>query len=718
MDSKEQIFFRLQNSPPLPSLPQVLLKLIKTCDKNGLHLSELSQLIAKDVSISSRVLGLVNSAYYSPNNTSSNIDQAVEYLGVDTIKTIVHTASVQQVYSKLLKNKHFSMRRFWCKSFCAAIYAKQTARQISYLNIEEAYLAGLLHDLGELLLWVNFANKCAMVPALIEDKAIHQCIAEEEQIGINHCEAGAWQLKQWNLTPLISDAVLYHHSSFDQIKSAFPLVKIVYFAEQCCEVVNDDFEAVSNLGKELFGLTAMQFCKIRENVAEETREVAENFGIEGTPPFAQINKQSSVSAEYEDELLHQVRHYSLLHGFMEDLVQAENRDAIFSAIEKALNILFDIDTIFFFLYDFELKKLFGNASKLNPNVGQMESLVISAEAGTSLLVKSMLERESIISFQATDSPLEKLADSQLLDVVGGKGMLYIPMVTKKKPVGVIVVRIPDSINIGLSNPMEYKFLQLLADQAAISLYSDVLKQKQDEEFQAARMEAVSMAAAKAVHGINNPLAVIRNYTKILELEVSENESVVNAFTIIDAEIDRISAITQKIDNFSNPVKQKFQLMDINALLSDLLSILSKSVFYSSKLQIHFSPDPDLPAIQTDGSSIKQIIINLIKNSAEAMSDGGNVYIKTNSGHEDDSCAALHDADVSNYVKITLLDDGPGVPDTVLSQVFEPFVSTKGKGHSGLGLSLVRTLVRELKGSVKCSNRKGNGALFTIVLPVE
>jgi len=716
MDSKKQIFSCLQNSKPLPSLPQVLLKLIETCDKDDLHLSELSQLIAKDISISSRVLGLVNSAYYSSNNTSSNIAQAVAYLGADTIKNIIHTASVQQVYSKLTQNKKFSMRRFWCKSFSSAIYAKRIARQISYVNIEEAYLAGLLHDLGELLLWVNFANKCAMVPSLIEDKTIHQCIAEEEQIGINHCEVGAWQLRQWNLSPLISDAVLYHHSSLDQIKSAFPLVKIVYFAEQCCEVVNSNFETVFDIGKELFGLTAIQFNEIKESVAEETREVAESLGIGGTLPLDKSKNQVSVSTEYEDELLHQVRHGSLLHGFMEDLVQAEDRDAIFSAIEKALNILFDFDTIFFFLYDFEQQKLYGNASTLNPNIDQMESLVISAEEGTSLLVKSMLEREIITSLQGADSPLENIADSQLLDVVGGKGMLYVPMVTKNKPVGVIVVRIPDFITI--DNPMENNLLQLLANQAAVSLYSDVLKQKQDEKFQAARMGVVSMAAAKAVSGINNPLAVIRNYMKILELEVSENESVINAFTIVDAEIDRIAAIAQEIDNFSNPVKQLFKLTDINALLSDLLSFLSKSVFYSSKLQIHFSPDPDLPALQTDGSSIKQIIINLINNTAEAMSDGGNVYIKTNSGHTDESCTVLNDAGTCNYVKITLLDDGPGVSDTVLSHVFEPFVSTKGKGHSGLGLSIVRSLVTELKGSVKCSNRKGNGTLFTIILPVQ
>jgi HD-like signal output (HDOD) protein/signal transduction histidine kinase len=718
MDSKKQIFSRLQCSKNLPSLPQILIKLIEICDKDDVHYSEISQLILKDVSISSRVLCLINSAYYGVNGTVSNIDQAVMCLGAETIKNIALTASVQQVFTKLKKNRHFSMSQFWLNSFSSAIYAQKIAEQISYANIEEAYLAGLLHDLGELLLWVNFANECSMVPTLIEDKGIHQCVAEEEQIGINHCEAGAWLTRQWTLDPLIGDAVLHHHSPLEQIKGAFPLVKLVYFSEQCCQVIDNDFDTIYDLGEELFGLTVKDINTIKESVANETKEVAESLGVDVTPPSERTKEQVEILAEQAIDLFHQVRDYSFLHGFMEDLVQAENRDEIFIAIEKALNMLFDIDTIFFFLHDFEEQKLFGNASTLNPYTGQLQSLVISAEQGTSLLVKSMLEGEFITSLPDADSPLENLADSQLLDLICGKGMLYVPMVNKKVPVGVLVVGLPGTLKIDLSNPVEFKLLQLFASQAASSLYLDVLTKKQDEKVQDARLYAASMGAAKVVHGIHSPLAIIRNYLKILELKVSEDESSTNALTIIDGEIDRIATITQQLDSFSNPVKNKFELTDINTLLSDLFSIFSKSVFYSSQLQIHFTPDPELPAILTDESSIKQIMINLIKNAAEAMTDGGNVYIKTSSAHSDETGTGLNAPDHYDSVKIALLDDGPGMPDEVFSHLFEPFISTKGKGHSGLGLSVVNSLATELKGTVKCVNRKGKGTLFTIVLPVR
>ena len=72
----------------------------------------------------------------------------------------------------------------------------------------------------------------------------------------------------------------------------------------------------------------------------------------------------------------------------------------------------------------------------------------------------------------------------------------------------------------------------------------------------------------------------------------------------------------------------------------------------------------------------------------------------------------------NCIELTVRDDGPGFPEKILSQVFEPFTSTKGKGHSGLGLSIVQTLVTELKGSVTCKSSEEKGTLFTLIFPIK
>ncbi len=716
MDSKNKIYDRLKRSKNLPSLPQVLLKLIETCDKDDIHLSELSQIIIKDPSISSKVLTLVNSSYFGLNNIFSNLDQAVCYLGADTIKNISVTASVEQVFSKLQKNDQFSMSRFWWDSFTTAIYAKRIARQIAYANVEEAYLAGLLHDLGELLLWMNFAEECMTVHDLVTGGMDH-CRAEEEQIGINHCEAGAWLVRQWKLNSFIADTILYHHASLEQIKGAFPLVKLVYLAEKCCQVGDGDYESIYDVGGELLGLGTDQMDEVRSGVDEEIKEVAVSLGIKVKPPSEKSDEKIPESTGHDLDLLRQVKNYSLLHGLLGGLVQAESRDAIFRVIEEALNILFDVKTIFFFLHDFEQQKMYGCGSTVNRYSQQLHNLVLSAEKGTSLLVKSMLEKETIPSLQAVDCHLDSLADSQLLEAVGGKGMLYVPMNAKKRSVGVIVIGLPDIPGNNLNSQAESGLLQLLANQAAISLYLDEVKKKQAQKIQAARLAVATMAAAKVVHEVNNPLGIIRNYLKILEMKLPEKDSLIKELTILDEEIKRISTIIQQLDDFSTPVKHSFELTDINALLSNLLSILSKSVFYSSRLHVHFKPDPDLPTIMTDAGTIKQITINLVKNAAEAMKDGGNVYIKTSVRAADASVKVYEEGEMRDSIELTVHDDGPGLPEDLLSQLFEPFTSTKGKGHSGLGLSIVRTLVTELKGSVTCQSDKKNGTRFTISLPI-
>ncbi|MBU0946640.1 MAG: HDOD domain-containing protein [Proteobacteria bacterium] len=717
MDSKDTLYARLERSKNLPALPQVLLKLIETCDKDDMHLSELSQIIIKDPSISSRVLALVNSAYFGLNNRFSNLDQAVVYLGADTIKNISLTASVEQVFSKLRKNEQFPMSRFWWDSFTTAIYAKRIARQIAYVNMEEAYLAGLLHDLGQLLLWMNFAQECMAIQDLVAGGTV-RCSAEEEQIGINHCEAGAWLVRKWKLNSFIADTILYHHASLEQVKGAFPLVKLVYLAEKFGQVGGGDWEPAYDVGAELLGLGAGQIDELRSGVEEEIKGVAESLGIKVKPPSETTDEHLPESTAHDQDLLRQVKNYSLLHGLLGGLVQAESRDAIFKVIEQALSILFDVETIFFFLHDFEQQKLYGCGSTGNSHNQQLQDLVLSVEESTSLLVKSMREKKSISCLQDAKHHLDNLADSQLLEAVGGKGMLYVPMSAKKRSVGVLVIGLPDTPGDDLNSQGQSGLLQLLANQAAMSLYLDEVKRQQAQKIQTARLAAASMAAAKVVHEVNNPLGIIRNYLKILELKLPEKDSLIKELTILDEEIKRISTIIQQLNDFSTPVKHNFEWTDINALLSNLLSILSKSVFYSSRLHVHFEPDPELPSIRTDAGAIKQIVMNLIKNAAEAMKNGGNVYVKTSTRVAGVSASGYGANAIQNGIEVSVHDDGPGLPEKVLSQLFEPFTSTKGKGHSGLGLSIVRTLVTELKGAVTCRSDKEDGTCFTISLPIQ
>ncbi len=719
MKSKAKLFARLQKSHNLPSLPQVLLKLIEACDREDVDHSEITRILIRDPSLSSRVLTLVNSAYFGQSTTFSDLEQAVVYLGAEIIKSITVTASVQQVFNRFEKSRHFSMTRFWWDSFSSAAYAKKIARQTDYANVEEAYLAGLLQGIGEILLWMNFPQKCDAVRTLVMESGKPLCLAEEEVIGINHCEAGAWMIRQWKLNSFIADAILYHHAPLVEIQGAFPLVKIVRLADVFCHVQDKDDDFIYDAGDELLDLGTEQIEDIRTGVRGEVEGVARRLGIDFIPLSGVSEGGKSVTTdEHEVDLLHQVKNYSLLTGFLKNLVQAESRDAILQAIEHAFHILFDVEIIFFFLHDFEHKKLYGCGSSKNRHGSQLQNLVLSAKQGSGLLLKSMQDRQLIRSSGSKDRQQEILADYQLRDAMGNRGLLYIPMIAKNRSVGVIVISLPDALDNDLDNPSGSDLLQMLSNQAAIALYLDEVKRKQEQEIRDVRLVTASMAAAKVVREVNNPLGIIRNYLKILEMKLPEKASCTKELTILDEEVNRISSIVKRLDDFSTPVAYSVELTDLNSLLANLLKIVSKSVFYSSKMKVHFKPNPELPSILSDGGAIKQIVISLVKNAAEAMADGGNVYVETRLNTLDKSIPMPGTVAESDCIELTIRDDGPGLPENVLSQLFEPFTSTKGKGHSGLGLSIVHRLVSELNGSVTCSSSREKGTLFTIYFPLK
>ena len=122
----------------------------------------------------------------------------------------------------------------------------------------------------------------------------------------------------------------------------------------------------------------------------------------------------------------------------------------------------------------------------------------------------------------------------------------------------------------------------------------------------------------------------------------------------------------------------------------------------------FSPDPDLPLIRTSPDGIKQIIINLLKNASEAMGGGGRVTVASSRNQN------VGDGDGEIVLRVE--DNGPGLPEVVQENLYTPFISTKGIGHSGLGLSIVSKAVADLGGTIQCTSEPDRGTTFEIVLP--
>jgi len=285
--------------------------------------------------------------------------------------------------------------------------------------------------------------------------------------------------------------------------------------------------------------------------------------------------------------------------------------------------------------------------------------------------------------------------------------MYLPMLVKQEQVGVVVLSVPEGKEAGISR--HHKQLQLIADQTAITLHVDDMKRKEARKLQVERMETASLAARKIVHEVNNPLGIISNYLRLLEIKTPENIEVKKELQVLGEEITRISAIVGQLNEFSTSTSSQSESVDINELISDMVGILAASLLAPADIQIHFTPDPLLTEIVTEKDKLKQIIINLVKNSAEAIGSGGSITI-TASGK---AAGAAPGETV-----ITLSDDGPGIPEKIQEKLFSPFLTTKSYGHSGLGLSIVQRAVHDLGGTKECESSGEKGTRFTISLPSD
>jgi signal transduction histidine kinase len=160
-----------------------------------------------------------------------------------------------------------------------------------------------------------------------------------------------------------------------------------------------------------------------------------------------------------------------------------------------------------------------------------------------------------------------------------------------------------------------------------------------------------------------------------------------------------------------------ELVNINQLLKDLAQIFNQSMCLTRGINLTVTLDNSLTTAALNKAALKQILTNLMKNAIEALPKGGNLRISSQN---------RVNLNGENHFSITIEDNGPGISEAVLKNLFKPITSTKGFGHSGLGLSVVKKLMDEMQGQIFCSSetsdsQKGSGqkgSQFKLLFPIS
>jgi len=214
----------------IPTLPSVASKVMQILENPRSSAADVERVIMYDQAMATRVLKLVNSAYYGFPRRISTVSQAVVILGFVTVKNLILSISVADFFVMLGKTRIFNRAELWRHSVGTAVAARILARKAHFPQLEEVFMAGLLHDIGKVILDHYFPQEFAQVIQLAQEKKISIYEAELEVIGISHAVVGQWIADHWNLPQLLVEVINYHHQPFEN-KDYWATTALVHVAD-------------------------------------------------------------------------------------------------------------------------------------------------------------------------------------------------------------------------------------------------------------------------------------------------------------------------------------------------------------------------------------------------------------------------------------------------------------------------------------------------------
>jgi len=240
---------------------------------------------------------------------------------------------------------------------------------------------------------------------------------------------------------------------------------------------------------------------------------------------------------------------------------------------------------------------------------------------------------------------------------------------------------------------------------------------QSKMLEAQKLESLGVLTGGIAHDFNNLLAIMLGNTSLALLELTPDSAIYPSLLQIEHAAQRAADLIQQMLAYSGKGQFVLQVIDLNELVAEMISLLRTSL--SKQIHLEFQPARQLPTILADLTQLRQIILNLVINAAEAIGDtAGLVVVCTGVRRYDpasQSIAAFPNLSAGLYVVLEVRDTGCGMDAVTLRRIFDPFFTTKFTGR-GLGLAAVLGIVHGHAGAVHIESEPGHGTTFTILLP--
>ncbi len=689
----------------IPSPPQLLLRLMHMVDDERTTIPELSALVGQDPGLTSRLLTVANSPALRRGTQLTSLENCLVALGTRLVRSLATCLSIQKLFDQQMAVPAANLSAFWGHSLLVAEVARSVAVAARSPHPDEAYLAALLHDIGELILLSALGAPYARLLAAATDETGLQA-QEVAEFGVHHGEIATWLTERWELDSSFADGILFHHATAEEIVTAGELPQLVWLAHELA-TTEDPTALIPALPAEIAGLTGgADLVALRQQAEARTRMLGEAIGIHFPEPItkAMVWQDLSTAAvtspsdDAEHELSAMIGGMALMQPLQQDLFALENEAELLLSLRESARILFDLNRIAFLFLDADGKKLSGEGIGAQPAIFRQVGLPLDTEKS---LVAVSAKRQEIHA--SVGAPASGLIDAQFARAFGTEGILSLPMISRGRSIGVMVCGLSNAHHARLTRRLPW--LLNFGRIAAVSLETLREARTLRDAAENAASDRFHRQARRVIHEARNPLGIIKSYLKILDQKLPADTGVRQELEILTEEIDRVASIVGRMSEIPKSDTGDAGII-VGDLLRELLMLYGDALFQDKSIRVEASIPPSTPRIPCDRDSLKQILLNLWKNAAEAL-NAGQVMKITLTDH------VVHNGQA--FVQIRMDDNGPGMSDDAMRAIYKPRDNV-GNAPRGMGLSIVGELARRQGIAISCHSLPGKGTSIALLLP--
>lgn len=671
-----------QDIPDLLCMPQVLVDLIEACLGED-NTQQLADIVLRDAALSAKIILAASKTSSKPLDPLGPVSSAIQKLGIPMIIGIALQASKQIVRRNFTPQELSFQHSLWFSSQLSSLVARCLAPSVNYPHVEEAQLSGLLLNLG---IHALFAQEGSSYIDLDVNSwsSVPQCHLEEVNYKINHLQIADMLIEPWQLDSFLADAIRFLHAESTQVEQSGVLLKIARLALHFCQDSQRLTIETEALAERLFGFNKSEVDYLFDWAS----------GL--YPPFGSFLDDSE---KLQAELTVALDRLTELSFVLADQVVARARLGAGKDLEELAGIARNLylenssaTEVFFFLLDQKNLQLTGIQVAGQPRL--IGELKIPMEAKSSLISAVLLSGSPADSFQATQ-PLT-VTDHLLLRLCKSRGMSCHPFNFEGRALGVVVLGIESSADSGRLQSLRIKMFGQLISAAMMQLLLATQEHFNDG----------SNLLRRVSHEVNNPLTIIGNYAGVLNQLLADNANR-QLTESIKKEVKRIDDIINYYLNKQEIPEFPEYGINLNQLVRDTVDSLNDVEFEPRQIVPKFDLQSTLDKMATNPVLVKQVLVNLLKNAAEAVDAGGMVQIVTRDGYSSDR---------GKHVEIIVRDNGSGIDPQLQEKLFQPVTSSKGVDHAGVGLSIVKGMVDDLGGWISYHTSVESGTSFHLQLP--